>query len=600
MHQTNQMAPANYYNDQLNKLATQVAATKKKADLVAWGRVIIILLDATAVYTAIRNGNTGAWIAALVLTMVFLYILWWQGKLKDLARRLEIHEQILHDELKALEGDNSSFDPGERYVKPSHEFSYDLDIFGERSVYQALNRTATTRGADTLAKLLQSPYATPSVVADRQQAIKELAEKVDFIHRFRITGKRVPEETGAGERLSQWLEMDDIFRGNKLVTVLLYSVPALSLLFITLSFFQGRLHPGLMLMIAINWAVNIRHAKKVRQAHYLVGESVKLIDQTEHLLKQVAGQDFAGNILRTCKSNSEGSIAAITGLKKLVHLFDNRQNGMAGPLLNSLFLFDVYCITGLEKWRNENRDKLADAVQLVADMDSYCSLGNYAFNSPGNTYPVMDTSSVVIRGTEVSHPLLHKNTAVGNSFSLGADEQLYLLTGANMTGKSTFIRTVGVNLILAYLGVPLPAASFSFPQVKLFTSIRITDSVQDDVSYFKAELQRMRRLMQEAGNSNTPYLVLLDEPLRGTNSADKQAGTMAIIEKLLSYQTIGIIATHDTNLCTLAEKHKGKISNYHFESKVSGGALQFDYKLEQGGSTSNNATVLMKMMGIID
>jgi DNA mismatch repair ATPase MutS len=183
--------------------------------------------------------------------------------------------------------------------------------------------------------------------------------------------------------------------------------------------------------------------------------------------------------------------------------------------------------------------------------------------------------------------------------SLGKNEQLYLLTGANMTGKSTFIRTIGVNLILAYLGVPVRARSFIVPLLRIYTAIRISDSVQDDISYFKAELNRMQQLMQTVKDSDIPYFILLDEPLRGTNSTDKQLGTQSIMEKLLQFNAIGIVATHDTGLCRLEQAHPRKISNYHFESEVTDAGLKFDFKLKPGGSTSNNATILMKLMGIV-
>lgn len=595
---TQHKAPSAYYNEQLDIIAGQAAAIKKQEDAIAWLRLLAIIALAVVTYLAFSQNNM-FFIASALLLAAVVYIINRQSHLKNKAARLQLYNKLLNDELNALKGDISAFYPGENYINSNHPYSYDLDIFGHRSVYQLLNRTVTKAGADTLANLLQHPYSGTDEILARQELNKELADKPQFLHRFRITGMLMAEEENAGERIEQWLEQEDLFQGKKIFEVLQYIVPVLSLLFLTLSVMQGILHPGLVVMLAINWGINIRYKKKIKMAHYLVSESVKTIDKTEQLLHEVAKENFTGSILTKLKTGMVETVASITKLKKLVHLFDNRQNGMVGPLLNSLFMFDVHCMLRLEKWRSQYKNSMRTAIQQVGTIDAYNSTGNYTFNHPHNIYPHLNTIGNTIKGEDLKHPLIDRDTAVGNNFSIGDQEQLYILTGANMTGKSTFIRTIGINLLFAYIGVPVPAASFSIPLIKLYTSIRVTDSVQDDVSYFKAELLRMQLLMKEVSNSDIPYMILLDEPLRGTNSTDKQAGTKAIIERLLQYNAIGIIATHDTALCTMADDHPGKISNYHFESEVIDNTLHFDYTLKAGGSTSNNATALMRMMGIV-
>lgn len=565
--------------------------------MIAWLRLISILSLAAITYFAFSKDSM-LFIASGLMLAALLFILNKQSQLKEKASRLDLHKKLLHDELNALAGDMSAFGGGDVYVNVNHPYSYDLDIFGIRSIYQLLNRTVTTNGADSLATTLQHPYAFNELTA-LQELNKELASKPEFLHRFRITGLLNVQEENAQARLRQWLAMEDLFHGKKLFAILQLVVPVLSVLFFILSFMQGTLHTGLIAMLAINWGVNMRYAKKVKLAHYLVSESLKTVAQTEQLLHEAIKEDFTAGTLVSLKEEMVNTVQSITALKKLAHLFDNRQNGMVGPLLNSFFLFDVHCMLSLEKWRSQYKDNIDNAMSQVGRLDMYNSVANYTFNHPENVYPTLDATSTVIKGVDLKHPLIKKDTAIGNSFSIGEQEQLYMLTGANMTGKSTFIRTVGTNLLMAYIGVPVQAVSLSVPAIKIYTSIRVTDSVQDDVSYFKAELLRMQLLMNEVGNSTTPYLVLLDEPLRGTNSADKQAGTKAIVEKLLRFNAIGIIATHDTGLCAMADEHAGKISNYHFESEVTDGALQFDYTLKHGGSTSNNATTLMHMMGIV-
>lgn len=590
--------PAEYYRQQQKAVAALHVTVKKQADAIALWRVLSILSLVFCTYKAFSSENEMLFLIAALLLGLLLYILKRQSQLTQKTQRLELHAQLLKDELKALDGNLSAFYNGDAYINTHHPFSYDLDIFGNRSIYQLLNRTVTTYGADNLAQTLQQPYAGKETILQKQEAIKELAANPEYMHQYRVTGMMLLEEQGAHERIIQWLKQDNLFAGKQVFTILLYIVPVLSVIFGILSVMEQTLHPGLITMLVVNWGVNIRYGKKVKQVHYLVGESVKLVAKSEQLLRHMADGKFSTSILADIQARSNATIQSLTSFKKLVHLFDNRQNGMVGPLLNSFFLFDVNCITKLEKWRAQYHTELEATLLLVGEMDKYISLGNYAFNHPHNVLPAINETSTIMEATDLRHPLLHANASVGNSFSIGRKEQLYMLTGANMTGKSTFIRTVGTNLVLAYTGVPLPGISISFPLINIYTSIRVTDSVQDDVSYFKAELQRMQQLMQEVGHSATPYLVLLDEPLRGTNSADKQAGTKAIVEKLLRFNAIGIIATHDTVLCAMEQEHAGKISNYHFESEVANGKLQFDYTLKAGGSTSNNATLLMQLMGI--
>ena len=313
----------------------------------------------------------------------------------------------------------------------------------------------------------------------------------------------------------------------------------------------------------------------------------------------MAGASFTAPWLQSVSQSAKESVAEILKFKKLVHLFDSRSNGMVGPVMNTFFLFDFYCLLQLEGWRKKHSPLLLQAIDEMIATDVDVSGAVYAFNHPQNIYPQINDTGSEILASDLKHPLLSPATAVGNDTSIGKDEQFYLLTGANMTGKSTFIRTIGVSNVMANLGLPLPAKALSLPLLNLYTSMRITDSVQDDISYFRAELNRIKSIMDTVKASQQPYLVLLDEPLRGTNSTDKQEGTRAIAENLLSYNAIGIIATHDTGLCDMETNFPRKVRNYHFESRVETAGLAFDFKLRPGASTSNNATILMRQMGIV-
>jgi DNA mismatch repair ATPase MutS len=253
----------------------------------------------------------------------------------------------------------------------------------------------------------------------------------------------------------------------------------------------------------------------------------------------------------------------------------------------------------MEKWKNNNSGLLNQSLANMDFLDVFQSISMFAYHRPQNIYPVISADLKSVTAQDLVHPLLC-GKATGNTISLGENEKLILLTGANMTGKSTWLRTVGLNMVIAACGLPVKARNAAFPVMRIYTSMRITDSLESGISYFRAELNRLKNMLDNLRNTNGQWLVLLDEPLRGTNSSDKQSGTIGLITNLLKLPALTILATHDAALCNLETAHPGDISNYHFDSSISGLELTFDYLLKPGCSVSNNATLLMKITGILD
>lgn len=593
-------SPDSYYRQQSETQQQQLNKIRSRASVLSWLRLGAGVLIIVLIYLLLQQNSMMLWTILGLNVIGFFYLMTVHGAAKEKEARLAIHIHLLEAEIKAVNGDNSSFHEGKGYIDASHPYSFDLDIFGKGSVYQMLCRSATKDGERGLAELLKQPYTNTDEVRERQACIRELSAMPGFLEQFRIAGIRYEEGPNDRKKLLSWLHDQDRFLNKKYLFAFAALIPICTLFFGTLSVMQSTIHQGLAYVLLTSWTILMIHSKNVKETHLLVGRSVKLIDKYEQLLQIIATPSFNTHSLKDIQVKAAVSVKLIAELRKLAHLFDSRQNGMVGPFMNSFFLFDIYCVLRLELWRRKNLNLLDESFEHIAIVDTYVSLATYAFNNPEQIYPVVKTGDNSIEATGLKHPLLNKKNAVGNDVSLGNEEQLFLLTGANMTGKSTFIRTVGINVILAYTGLPIAASAFSLPVLRLYSAMRISDSVQDDISYFKAELNRMQKLMQTVKESITPYLVLLDEPLRGTNSTDKQLGTQSVIEKLVSYSVIGIVATHDTGLCKLETAHQGKISNYHFESEVKENGLLFDFKLKRGGSTSNNATILMKIMGIID
>lgn len=592
------LSPVQHYNQKKEYYRQLLAKTIKDSNRIVLLRLCVGLGAIAIGIWAFHSMETWcSWLTA-IMAALFLFLVRIHARLADKRQMLELHLSVIEQELQALQGNCSAFPDGAAYIDTAHPYSYDLDIFGKGSIYQSVCRTVTVGGGSLLAAKLSSLTLKKEDITERQEIIKELSTQPDLLQNFRVAGMAIAEGPGDQVSLTRWLQGKDLFINNPIIRVAAVLMPVLSIAGLMWSVSIGGLYPGLSLVVIANWILLIGFQKNIKLTARQIDNSAKFIDKYECLLKHMAASGFKNSWLQSTSANAKRSLDNITGLKKIVHLFESRSNAMVGMLMNTLFLFDFYCLLRLETWRRKYKQSLLAAIDAVVEMDVYVSGGVYAFNHPENIYAGIATGNELY-AKNIRHPLLSPTTAVGNDFSLGAKEQFYLLTGANMTGKSTFIRTVGVSHVLSNVGLPLPATELSIPLLELYTSMRITDSVQDDISYFRAELNRIGAIMDKVRTSQQPYLVLLDEPLRGTNSTDKQQGTRAIVETLLTYNAIGIVATHDTGLCDMATKHPGKVSNYHFESRVEPGGLSFDFLIKPGGSTSNNATILMRQMGII-
>ncbi|MGN6478258.1 MAG: MutS-related protein [Flavipsychrobacter sp.] len=513
------MTPNAHYRSEAEKETQILNVLQKQVNTFSSLRLLSGIAAIVLLYLAFKNGNNAWWLLFIGCAALFFMIVNRHNRLKEKLRIHGISIQLLQAELAALEGNISSFDAGQEEVDPLHPYTYDLDIFGKGSLFQLICRSVTMEGKGLLVHLFKNPYASIETITERQACIKELASMPQFIQTFKLTGTVHEEGKGDRDKILSWLHMPEKF-SNKLLRVVSVVLPVLSAIFILLSIIQQTFHPLLTLVIVANWVTLIIYSKPVKETHLLVGRSVKLVDKYEQLLAAIASQSFQHPKLANMQQVCHTSVAAVTQFRKLVHLFDSRANGMVGPLMNTFFLFDIYCVLKLEKWKRANKEILITAFNHVDETDTFISMANYAFNHPENIYPSFN-DALLFEGKILKHPLLHNDSVVGNDIHLSNTQRLYLLSGANMTGKSTYIRTVGITLIMSYTGLPICAQQANIPLLQLFTSMRITDSVQEDVSYFKAELNRMQRIMLETA-IGTPYMVLIDEPLRGTNSNDKQ------------------------------------------------------------------------------
>jgi len=326
-----------------------------------------------------------------------------------------------------------------------------------------------------------------------------------------------------------------------------------------------------------------------------------VLDQYADILKTFAAAD-AGKafLVQQLRQTAGNAYKSIGSLAKLSSFFDQRLNLLVNLFLNSILLYDLHCIIALEQWKRKHSKDFPQWLQVVGDIECLNALASFAFNNPSFVFPaIAQGPAIIIRAEQMGHPLIGQGERVSNDFDPGAATKLLLVTGSNMSGKTTFLRTLGVNLVLAQCGAPVCAASFEFSPMQLLTSIRVSDSLQEHTSYFMAELKRLQYII-ETLKGGQPALVLIDEILRGTNSEDKTYGSEQYIMQLIKYNCITLFATHDLALATMEETYKGVIRNYCFESVIRNNELYFDYKLQKGIAKNKNASFLMKQMGIIE
>lgn len=528
----------------------------------------------------------------------FLFAVKRSLSLKQEASKCETARAIIKEEIKAILGNPINTDTGLDLLQLKHPFAHDLDIFGRKSLWHYLNRTLSPDGRKKLADSILNPESGLKEIKTRQEITLEIKKHPEFLLHFRVEGICAEKSPLPNSKIENWINEELPFLNQVIIRWGRWLFPSITLMIILGYSFSLIPAWALSISIAVNLLVLSRTIKTINTIHNRHSGMSQAIAHHYALINYCRKQNFAHSYLVEAIKSAQESYQAVGQLHRLLNRFDIRLNGFMGILLNTFFLFDYHCLYEIEKWKRTHQTTIFRSLQAMSTMEYWISLGNFAYQRPEFTVPELSESGEM-HADELYHPLLNTVKPVANTLSLGKKEQLILLTGANMTGKSTWLRAIGLNAVIAYVGLPIAAKKANFPLMKIYTSMRITDDLDEGISYFKAEISRLQNLLTSIRNDSSNWLVLLDEPLRGTNSGDKQAGTIGLIKNLIKLPTLGVLATHDAALSVLENEFPNKISNYHFDSTVSGYELTFDYTLKSGCSTSNNATILMKLNGIL-
>lgn len=574
--------------ERLQKLSNRLSVARLAA--FAGGLVLFGVLLSLSVIAAVSTLT-----AALIL---FTWLVIKYESTENSRKRFLHLAEINSLELKCLDGDFSSYKPGTEYTERDHPYSYDLDIFGKASLFQNICRTTSKPGADLLAEYLGKPAEINEIVS-RQEAVSELRPLTDWRQELIIQGYLTANAGNDPSQLTQWLSSEDKFTKIIREKITVVSLSALTLSVLTLVI-AGNPVALLILVLIINFLYYFTRLKKINKLHEQVSRSAGLLKSYSDIIRLIEKKDFRALKLTGLQDSFKDEHPAserISNLSKLLNRLDSRLNMIMAIPLNAIFFSDIHFCLALEKWKRTNAAKVREWFSAMSEFEVLASLANTSFNNPGWVFPEITRNYFEFRAENMGHPLIPESRRVCNDFSTSDTGNTIIVTGSNMSGKSTFLRTCGINAVLAFAGAPVCASSFTISFTRLHTSMRISDSLEENISSFYAELRRMREIISAAEKDPAAFL-LLDEILRGTNSDDRYAGSVALIKQLTGYGAVAMVATHDLRLAGLGNDLPDKIENYHFDVKVSGEELYFDYKLTPGICTSFNASLLMKKMGI--
>ncbi len=589
-----------YYNKVVQENSVLVKQLSKKIYSLGTIRLILVL---AAILTIILLPKSGWEIITLTIAaylIPFVALMIWDSKLSGKRTYANALIKLCQDELSALDYNFSAFDGAPSKMSVEHSFSLDLDLFGEQSLFQSLNRTVTHQGTERLAKWMLNPLSDKKQIIDRQNAIQELATLTDFRQHFYITGKTKKTKQNDALELEHLIGSKTVLTSRVFWKLAIWVIPILWLALIGLYIFTSiPVAVGVLFFLFCMFFANSK-AKYVNKLHAETDKADKLLSVYSHLIEMVEESSFKSSVLVDLKKQLErtGTKAsdAIKQLSQQISALDQRGN-MLIATLNIFLMRDIRIVLAIEKWRKTYKHEVGQWLDVLGSFDALLSLGGFAFNHPTYIYPEIANSYFVMKGTALGHPLLHRDVCICNDIAITEAPQFMIITGANMAGKSTYLRTVGVSYLLACIGAPVFAKELTVYPASLVTSLRTSDSLAANESYFYAELKRLKSIIDRL-KSGEKLFIILDEILKGTNSVDKQKGSLALIRQLVSYKTCGIVATHDLVLATLYNEFPKEISNYRFEADIDGDKLSFSYQLQEGIAQNLNAYFLMKSMGI--
>lgn len=586
--------PNAFYTQELEAHQLEVKSLYKKLTSLSFARISVFIATGIGVYFAYSNLQIAIGIAVVGI-IAFVYLL---SKYTDLKYQHNLKKALVainEEELKIASGDFKERDSGLQFQDPNHAFSLDVDLFGKGSFFQFINRTATEEGTKYLVKELTANHIEG--INLRQEAIKELTEKPKWRQHFSAVASLIQTETPAS-KITDWLQEHKSFLSASMRFIpLAFTIGSAIILF--LGIFEVISFLFLVFWLLLGSGISGVYLKRINDLAANTDQVKDTFKQYASLLQQIETENFSSKLLKEkqeyIQQEQKKASLIFKEFSKHIDALDNRNNLISTIFGNGFLLIDIKNAYHIEQWIAQYKTTVAHWFEVVSFFDAYNTLGNYTFNHRDFVFPEIVSDNTVIEAKNLGHPLLDASKRITSDLSI-TDQQFFIVTGANMAGKSTFLRTVSLHVVMANVGLPVCATSSKYNPIKLITSMRTSDSLTDDSSYFFSELMRLKFVVDALETDS--YFIILDEILKGTNSTDKAIGSRKFVEKLVSKNATGIIATHDLSLCEI-EKELEEVKNYYFDAEIINDELFFDYKLKHGICQNMNASFLLKKMEII-
>lgn len=593
-----------YYKNNIEKSKNEISNMESNITKVGWSRlVIVIIMIALGYFLYSKNSLIPLILSEVLLIAAFIVVATYHNKLINKKEKVERFLEINEKGVKRINGEFKSIeDDGSEYINDSHPFSSDIDIFGKSSLFQLINDTLTKGGREKLVKSLSlEKLPSKEEIHNKQKGIEELGKKIEWRQELLVRGKSKlkskKREVNELEALLKWSNSSSKKRGSKKLIAYIFialtfaSIVSAILKFITPSY--------VLLFLMLNFVVIKLLTKDYKEDILLINDIKGTVKSYSEILKMIENEEFDSEYLKDIKkklNNSEG-ISCSEEMKKLSNLLDwvgDSSSNAYYLILNILIFSDVFIMENLEDWKKKNSKELENWLDVMSEIDSLVSISNLYFDFEDWNFPSISDKKE-IRGKKIGHPLIGER-AVRNDYSLSDGKRVTLITGSNMSGKSTFLRTIGLNLLLAYIGAPVYSEEFTCGIFNIYTCMRTKDNLEESISSFYAEILRIKILI-EATKRGEDVFFLLDEIFKGTNSVDRHTGATELINQLIDGGAMGLVSTHDLELCDL-EEHDSRIENYNFREYYENNKIKFDYKLRKGKSETQNAIHLMKLAGI--
>ena len=576
----------------------------KKCSNVGWLRLLIFCLGAGGSFYLFRHDQNGAgWITLLSFYVLFLVVMKWHQRLRYTQHHHSFLKEINLEETERLQGKITGFDSGDRYRDSQHLYTADLDIFGSHSLFQLVNRAVTSIGKDCLAEWLKNPAPAPEIVA-RQEAVAELAPQIEWRQKLQAKAMHYKQTAQNPYLFFDWLHAPDFYRDKIWLKPFIFILPVLTIGALVARWYLGPdVFPFYIAatFMFLQYLLNVRY-RKVKEDYYEQSSGMyEVLQSYTALLAHIETHSFRTKKLSDLKQllqfQHKTASAYLNDLSAIIQYLSAHLNVYMNLLLNSILMWDYFWMFRLESWKKTMVRNLKPILETVAEMEALCSFAAFKYAHPEYALPEISQQPFEVKATDLGHPLIFSDRLITNNFLMAGAGQTIIITGSNMSGKSTFLRTVAINMVLAFSGSVVNARHLRVFPAQVYTAMRTEDNLAESTSSFYAELKRLKMLLDLTATGTAVYY-FLDEILKGTNSRDRHLGAQALIRQLHIRNASGLISTHDLELGQMESQNPDYIQNYSFNSTISGNQILFDYKLHPGVCNSFNASKLMQQMGI--